>query len=231
MEREPLGTNSGRGEVCRVFHPKGILVERPYRHGGMRRLVLPEIFLKTERASREFEIHQAVYARGISTIEPVGWREVPVRLPFFRRYFFYTRYLEGAMPLPRWLKTQGASNGLLAQMARILHQLFEMGIFHYDINLNNWLVHEGTVFLIDFDRAATTEQKAKKFLEACIRRMVRSGKKLGFVGRKILFFRFLLIACSQFNLNPRHVLAAISPSLFRKRFYHDWIWKISGGHR
>ena len=231
LTRKPLVTDSGRGSVYLVFHPKGTLVERQYRHGGLRRGLLPELFWKGQRAAHELAIHLEVFEKGIATTEPVGWREQLSWLPFCRRYFYYSVYLENAETLPRWLAAHHASNEMLRQMAHVLHQLFLADIFHGDLNLNNWLVHDHVPYLIDFDKARSIKKNAEEYLEDCLCRMVRSAKKLGLNGKKTLFYRFLLIASSLFEVDPRSLLASIPRRVLEKRFYHEWVWKISGGHR
>lgn len=232
LPRKTVHTGSGRGPVTLIAHPRGAVLERQYRRGGVRRILFATRFFKTRRAKREFALHQKVYQRGIATIEPVGWRSEPAGvLPFLRHYYYYTRYLEGALPLPQWLRAGKPCRNLAEQMAETLYRLFREQIFHVDLNLNNWIVHEGRAYLIDFDKALLRSRGARAYLDTCIRRMLRSAKKLGLTHKKRLFFRFLARVCRYFGLNCREVLASIPGKAYRETFYDPLRWKLSGGHR
>ncbi len=232
LPRETIHTGSGRGAVTLIAHPEGTVLERQYRRGGFRRLLFATRFFKTRRAKREFALHQKVFDKGIATVEPIGWRSEPARgLPFLRHYFYYTRYLEGALPLPQYLRTKAHCRQLAEQMADTLFSLFREKIFHVDLNLNNWVVHEERAYLIDFDKAKLSPHTDLGYLDICVRRMLRSAKKLGLTHKKRLFFRFLSRACGHFGLNAREVLAAIPTSAYKETFYDPLRWKLSGGHR
>ena len=231
LARTPLVTGSGRGSVFRVDHPKGPLIERLYRHGGLRRLFFPLLFIKTDRAAREYAIHRDLFQQGLPTCEPVGWLERPTFFPFFRRYAFYTRFVDNARTAPELIRSGPVPHQLLEQAVEILDRLQRAGVFHPDLNLNNWLVSGDRLLLIDFDKAAATDQDRLVFLNACMKRMIRSARKLGFLDRKRLFFRFLILAARRFATEPRVLLNRLPAALFKRRFYHSWLWRLSGGHR
>ena len=192
---------------------------------------LAELFFKSGRARREFEIHKLALAQGVSTAVPVGWAERAGPLPLMRRYYFYTRYLEGAERFPAFWLRNPRTTRIPAAIAEALHGLYLAGIRHHDLNLNNLMVLEDRVYLIDFDRATRCRQEPERFLAACLARMVRSSRKLALPVRKAAFFRLLSRASRLFGADPRAVLDKIPRRLFQKRLYHDWLWKIFGGHR
>jgi len=229
LKRSPLNTGSGRSVVSLVEHPLGLLVERPYRHGGLRRLFFADAFVKGPRAANEFFIHHAAFVGGVATPEPIGWRERPLAIPFFCRYFFYSLYLDNAILLPNWLEKNGLSTNLAQQMAHIIYRLHELGIKHADLNLNNWLVSGGKMYLIDFDKGTQTHQDPVVYLTAVLRRMVRSSRKLG-VTPTLPFFRFVIKTAALFKLPPRDLIGLLPAASHKRRFYHRFLWRLSGGH-
>ncbi len=229
LDRRPVVTESGRGVISLIDHPEGLVVERPYRHGGLRRFLFPKAFRVGPRAKNEFEIHQAAFEGGVSTCERVGWSQQPCGIPFFRHYFFYSQFLPGATVLPQWLDTNGLSTKQARQMAKIIFRLYELGIRHTDLNLNNWLVSGDQIFIIDFDRGEFVRQDPQTYLGVVLRRMLRSGRKLG-INKPGPFLRFVVQVADLFSLNPRDLLGLASNQNMRRRWYHRILWKLSGGH-
>jgi len=218
--------------VAIVDHPAGDLIERPYRHGGLRRRILPRSFRAGgQRARHELTLHQRVYEAGLATVEPIGWASAPTGIPGLSHYYYYSRYLEGAHPLPAHIETGTLSDTQLQQMAEILYGLHGLGIFHADLNLNNWLVRSGEILLIDFDKATVVSWGRERYLLACILRMLRSAKKLGLVERTHIRQRFLKICCARFSLDPRVLSEKIPGRYFRERFWDRCRWFLSGGYR
>ncbi|MDJ0841618.1 MAG: lipopolysaccharide kinase InaA family protein [Acidobacteriota bacterium] len=230
LHREPLNTGSGRGVVSLIRHPRGLLVERQYRHGGARRRVFPRSFPRGgKRPDHEYRIHRRVFEAGISTVEPVGWSETAASLPGLRYYYFYSGYEPGAIPLPKFIREGRLRPGHLRQMATILKQLFDLNIFHTDLNLNNWLVRDDRVYLIDFDKARETEMDAETYLTACLLRLLRSVKKLGFLQKRRHMLRFLVYAASRFEVSVENAIKSIPKQFFTERFWDKCRWMISGG--
>ncbi len=230
LERMPLRLNAGRGALRLVPHPQGTLLERCYRHGGLRRFCLPDYFLRSDRPVEELARHRQAHEGGIATVEPVGWAEQRVHLPGFRRYFYYSVFDADATPLPTVLAGLGQRR-LSAQMAAILHRLFRLGIHHHDLNLNNWLVAGERLLLIDFDRARLVDWDAAGFLGRALARIARSGKKLGFVARKRGFLRLAVLAAALFDLDARSVLRSLPVNLARVSVLDRLRWRLSGGHQ
>lgn len=227
LTRKPLATGSGRGLVMLVTHPKGLLLERQYRHGGLRRKLLPRSFRPSGRAENEFTYHQRAFAGGVDTVEPVGWAMHPSGLMGLRFYYFYSRYAAGALPLPQ----QTVRPVHLKAMAVTLHQLYELGIFHADLNLNNWLILGDRVLLIDFDKAYGHSVNPEDYLKAVLSRMLRSVKKLGMLRMRFTLLRFLVLTARQFGLAPRISAQTVPKRFFTERFWDKCRWKLSGGHQ
>ena len=231
LPREPLSTSSGRGMVQLVHHPRGAVIERRYRHGGLRRHLLPEHFWRNARPMREFEAHQAAFSAGVATAEPVGWRARPALLPFYKRFCYYSVFLPDAVLLSSAFARATVKRSHLQEMARTLVALHGLGMFHGDLNLNNWLLSSDKVYLIDFDKACPAPSNKTVYLVACLHRMARSGRKLGFLAYRRQFYRFILIASAEFGVNAREVASVLPLQLQTITWWDRLRWRLSGGHR
>lgn len=231
LERKQLKIKAGRGNIALVSHPRGVLLERAYRHGGLRRFLLADWFWHNSRPSHEFRMHRRVFEARIPTVEPVGWREQPGTLSFFRKYWYYSVYLPGAQPFPSFLKSTKRANHLIPSAAHILKALYDQGIYHADLNLNNWLIWMDECRVIDFDKAKNVAWDPTTYLKTCFQRMVRSAVKLGLSNRRRLFFRLVLITSRLFGLNARQILAKIPEDITRISALKKLRWRLSGGHK
>ena len=230
LKSTSLDPGSGRGRVRTLVHPKGILLERQYRHGGMRRWFLPTLFFRSQRAQQEYETHLKAFQGGVNTPRPVGWREFPMGF-FLARHYFYTCYLDDACPLPQWLQKGGSGGSLLPSMVETLFTLYQLRIQHGDLNLNNWLISGDRPLIIDFDKAGKASTNPVDYVTACTGRMARSGKKLGLLNKKRLFFRFVCLLAKRWRLSPRRILQYLPSHYSHIRPVDRWRWKISGGHQ
>ena len=231
LERRSLNTGSGRGIVHLVRHPRGLLLERQYLHGGFRRLFWQKLFFRTRRPGKEFRIHRDIYEKGLNTVEPIGWVQRPGPLPFLFHYFYYSRYIEGALPFPKQVRRKNYSSKHLADMSSTLYRLFEMGIFHNDLNLNNWIVAGEKTYLIDFDLALPFRGGAQAYVVRALRRMIRSGIKLGLGKKKWLLLRAVAKAAQAFRMDPKVLLHKLDLQRLGPKPLQKWRWKISGGHQ
>lgn len=231
LQRKPLDATSGRGSLALIDHPRGILLERAYRHGGLRRFLFPDWFWHHGRASQEYKIHVEVFEKNIPTVEPAGWREKAGRIPGWRQYWFYTVYLPGSCTLPQWFTAGNSNKAVPQQMADILWKLYQAGIYHSDLNLNNWLIWVADVRLIDFDGARHMDWDRGTYVITCIKRILRSGIKLGFSSKRFFFFRFLIHFCQLMQLPTRHVLAQLPANATQVSLLTKLGWVVGGGHR
>jgi len=231
LHRRPLQTGSGRGQLALIDHPRGVLAERAYFHGGLRRHFLPAWFWHSARASDEFRIHQKAFENQIPTVEPVGWREEHGWLPGWRKYWYYTVYLPGAKSLVEVLKHGPDQRKLVGQAAKMLFSLYGLGIYHSDLNLHNWLVWMGHLRMIDFDGAKYIEWPPDIYLAACLKRMVRSALKLGFGERRTLYLRFCIALAHEFGQDPRHIANLVPKTAAHISPWRRIGWKLGGGHR
>lgn len=231
LTRKGLSVDAGRGGISLLQHPRATLVERPYRHGGLRRLFLPMLFMKSDRPAQELQFHQKAFEAGVSTVEPVGWREDTSIIPLFRRYFYYSVFLPQAQTLPQALRMGQSPRPIIQQMAKTLRQLFDQRIYHHDLNLNNWLISNQQVYLIDFDRARQVDWDPQTFLKTALGRIARSGKKLGFLSFKTAFFRLAITSCKYFGLKARQMIHQLPESLAHISQWDKIRWRLSGGHQ
>ena len=132
----------GRGGVRRC----GEVVLRPYRRGGLVAKVNDRIYPGPGRFRREFEVHRALWAAGLPTVEPLGWAFRP-RL-WGCEGVFLTRF-EAGRPWPReW------PPAALAEVRAILAALCAWGLYAPDLNATNFLVTaDGRTLALDWDRA------------------------------------------------------------------------------
>ena len=133
----------GRGGVLRA----GPVVLRPYRRGGLVRHLNAAVYCGPGRFRREFQVHRALWAAGLPTVEPLGWAHRP-RL-WGSEGVYLTGFAEGT-PWPRaW-----ASPGVAAQLGILLEALCAWGLYAPDLNATNVLVTPaGGILTLDWDRA------------------------------------------------------------------------------
>lgn len=156
----------GRGGVFL----RGGVVFRPYRRGGLVRHVNAALYASPARFRREFQVHRALWAAGLPTVEPLGWA-------FRARMWgvegvYLTRRAEGTAWPNTW------DREALPQVRAILAALGAWGLHAPDLNATNFLVApDGGVLALDWDRAAWTPgvDLATRYRE----RLERSLKKLG----------------------------------------------------
>lgn len=162
---QPLGGAFGRGGVARL----GACVVRPYRRGGLVRHLNERTYPGPHRFRQELNVHRALWAAGLPTVEPLGcaWR----RHGWGVEGLYLTRW-EAGEPWPR--RWDGAS---WSEIARILRALSAWGCWIPDLNATNVFIDaEGTVRVLDFDRA--TFQASGDLEPRYLERLQRSLAKL-----------------------------------------------------
>ena len=162
-----LGQAIGRGGVLRA----GDVVLRPYRRGGLVRHVNAGIYWDRARFAQESQVHRALWAAGLPTVEPLGWAWRP-RL-WGCEGVFLTRFAQG-LPWPRaWDRPE-----VLPRLRVLLEALCAWGLWAPDLNATNVLVDPaGDLLTLDWDRARWSPDPD---LPARYRgRLLRSLRKLG----------------------------------------------------
>jgi len=158
----------GRGGIQRI----GEIVLRPYRRGGLVRHVNERLYLSSERFTREFTVHRALWAAGFPTVEPVGYGFRPRRWGVEGVYC--TRYAEAVA----WPSCWDQSAQVFPQLATLLEALAAWGLHAPDLNATNILLTpEGRVLALDWDRAGWTGALDLRARHG--ERLLRSLRKLG----------------------------------------------------
>ncbi len=156
----------GRGGILR----SGDTVIRPYRRGGLVRLVSQRSYPSPRRFVRELEIHRALWATGFPTVLPLGWGKRRVGLAW--EGLCLTRREEGVP----WPQDWGGGRSLLPALAEAIRALSAWGLWAPDLNATNVLVTPAGIRLLDWDRAAFVPGAGLERLYR--RRLARSLAKL-----------------------------------------------------
>jgi hypothetical protein len=162
-----MGQAFGRGGVFRA----GEAVLRPYRRGGLVRHLNAAVYATPARFEQEFQVHRALWAAGLPTVEPLGW--ACRRRLWGWEGVYLTRFAEGT-PWPRAWDSPHA----LAGLRTLLGALCDWGLYAPDLNATNVLVIPGGgILALDWDRAVWSRRPdlAERYRE----RLRRSLAKLG----------------------------------------------------
>ena len=174
----------GRGGI-RVMEAAGCkLAVRAYRHGGLFRAFTGSLFLDSRRAISEGETLAHLLERGVPV--PAPFAAVTERRFLFKRLYLVTFFEEGAVNLLEYLKTAGKDERAHAMqdLARILRQMEQAGVYHRDLHFQNVLVTKAkALMLLDFDRAARKEL-SQRDVESMVGRLFRFADKMVWQGRQ-----------------------------------------------
>ena len=148
----------------------GAVVLRPYRRGGLVRHVNSAIYWSPARFQREFQVHRALWAAGLPTVEPLGWA---CRRRLWGWEGVYLSRFAYAAPWPRaW------DRAVPAQLRVLLDALCAWGLYAPDLNATNVLVDpSGAILTLDWDRAWWTPEAG--LMQRYRERLIRSLRKLG----------------------------------------------------
>lgn len=169
----PLENVFGRGGIQR----RGSIVLRPYRRGGWVRHLNEKTYFNERRFAAEAGVHQALWAAGLPTVEPLGFAFRPHRLG--AKWGVEGLYLTGYVAGFPWPKVWDHTEALMPQFKAILKALSEWGLRAPDLNATNFHVGEdGVLRVLDWDRAAWT--KGQEMIQSAhLDRMNQSLDRLG----------------------------------------------------
>jgi tRNA A-37 threonylcarbamoyl transferase component Bud32 len=179
----------GRGGSYRLSLDSGDdVVVRLCRRGGVLRWFVRDLYWQGTREPRPFvelATTEEARRRGVPAPEPLGARIDRLWSRWYRGVLV-TRHLPGAAPLWRALEAGGGAGGkheALRAAGRAIRTLWDGGVYHPDMNLNNCLVRaaggSAEVFVVDFDGAYTVEGAVDETLRArMLARLERSARKL-----------------------------------------------------
>ena len=170
------GKASGRGDTLFLDGPLGPAVLRPYLRGGLASRVSYDGYLYTGlQRSRPF--------REVRLLAWLSKRSLPVPRPLAglcdRRGLIY----RGALLMQRILPAEPLAD-LIGRLppthpawpaiGRCIRRFHDAGVVHADLNARNILVQgEGTIYLIDFDRARISH-RSQRMSRASLERLSRS---------------------------------------------------------
>ena len=192
-QRDKAQFMEGRGVLVSLpIEEKGAerMIIRHYEHGGIFRALTKDLFLVGSRPFRELVITEMARKAGLPTIEIlvaikrwVFWpfytadlvsREIPNSIDLMQ---YFTRWDKAGDH--QWLREK---RELIRQAGRLVRKMHEVGIYHADLHLKNFIVEMGgeevgSLHIIDFDRSMTTHPLESDKWLANLVRLDRSVEK------------------------------------------------------
>ena len=183
----------GRGSLVSLpMDEKGSerMVIRHYEHAGIFRALTSDLFLRGSRPFHELFITEMARKAGLPTMEVLVAVKRPVFWPFYKADLV-SREISNSIDLIQYFTRWGKAGNqqrlrekreLIRQAGRLVRKMHEVGIYHSDLHLKNFVVEvkEGTLgslHIIDFDRATIIHPlKSDKWL-ANLLRLDRSVEK------------------------------------------------------
>jgi 3-deoxy-D-manno-octulosonic acid kinase len=223
MERgihDPEALLLQHGDKAQFMKGRGILVALPldekggekmvirhYEHGGIFRAVTGDLFLFGSRPLRELIITETARKAGLPTMEILVAIKRRVFWPLYRGDLVSKEIpnsIDLIQYLFQWGKTKteeklAEKRELIRQAGRLVREMHEVGIYHSDLHLKNFIVEMedgglGSLHIIDFDRSTIIHPLASNKWFANLMRLDRSVEKWRLKGLWITRtdrFRFL----------------------------------------
>lgn len=146
----------GRGSIQFIDAEDQSWVLRRYLRGGMAARFARDRYLWTgearTRSFREIRLLAALRERGLPVPAPIAARYRRRRLRYSAELI--TERLPGARSLSEMIAAGRMDDARWAAIGRCLRHFHDAGVQHADLNAHNIMLDmQGTVFLIDFDRA------------------------------------------------------------------------------
>ena len=176
--------SAGRGASLFLDINGADLVLRHYRRGGLARKVSEARYLwfglSRTRAWREFAVLQAMEKKALPSPKPYACQVAHLGRSYTASLITY--YLQGRT-LAEYVCNAELSTELSTdawqRVGRCIRDFHAHGVFHADLNAHNILLHEGQVYLIDFDRAVIDPAISPDRLRKNVSRLQRSLEKIG----------------------------------------------------
>lgn len=187
---EPI-VGGGRGGAWRVRIGEVVAALRPYRRGGMARLLLRSAYLWTglerSRAFREYRLLATLRADGLPVPRPLAARVR--RTVLWYRAELLTEWLPDCHSLVSLLGVAELPAPAWRAIGRTLRRFHDAGVWHADLNAHNVLIDDsGHVWLIDFDRGRHGRRNPRR-ARANLARLKRSLDKVHATGRALYYTR------------------------------------------
>jgi tRNA A-37 threonylcarbamoyl transferase component Bud32 len=192
-QRDKAQFMEGRGVLVSLpIEEKGAerMIIRHYEHGGIFRALTKDLFLVGSRPFRELVITEMARKAGLPTIEIlvaikrwVFWpfytadlvsREIPNSIDLMQYFIRWDKAGDH-----QWLREK---RELIRQAGRLVREMHEVGIYHSDLHLKNFIVEMGkqevgSLHIIDFDRSMTIHPLESDKWLANLVRLDRSVEK------------------------------------------------------
>jgi len=175
--------SAGRGSTHFLRVDDSQLVLRQYRRGGLVRSISDESYiwtgLKRTRAWREFDVLEKLEQHALAAPRPYACMVIKTKLSYTASLITY--FLPGTT-LAEHICTGNLSSETWYAIGQRIRQFHDLGVYHADLNAHNILIDEqGTVTLIDFDRAKFISPNAR-WTTSNLSRLKRSLNKIGSSG-------------------------------------------------
>lgn len=157
------GEAIGRGSAWFIDAPFGSAVLRQYLRGGWAAKLSRSGYFFTSvarsRPFREFNVLVSLHELGLPVPRPLA--ALCVHHGVISRGALMTARIEGAQTLADLLPGDMTTVELWAEVGQCIRRFHQAGTWHADLNARNILLDaDNRVFLIDFDRARFTPEKA-----------------------------------------------------------------------
>ncbi|MFQ6079855.1 MAG: lipopolysaccharide kinase InaA family protein, partial [Thermodesulfobacteriota bacterium] len=171
-----------QGDKAQFMEGRGLLISLPlqdkgpermvirhYEHGGILRALTRDLFLVRARPFRELMIAEMARRAGLPTMEVLAAIKTRVFWPFYKGDLV-SKEIPNSVDLiqyfTQWGKARvkkqlGEKRKLIHQAGRLVRKMHEVGIYHFDLHLKNFIVEMGeggvvSLYIIDFDRSKIT---------------------------------------------------------------------------
>ncbi len=186
---------------CKTLVMEGLgaesFVVREYWHGGMIGKIFRDFFCDEMRPVRELSVCEAASRGGINTTEIIAIVINNILGPLYK-FRLVTRKIAGSVDLIELLLSSGESprrllsgenrllkqkRGIIDKLAKAVHDMHDMGIYHADLHLKNILVQSDVgglvnVYIIDLDKSRQYEKISFRKRMNNIMRLDRSVVKM-----------------------------------------------------
>jgi len=193
LHRDKARFMEGRGLLVSLpINEKGSarMVIRHYEHGGIFRALTRDLFIAGSRPLWELIITEMARKAGVPTIEILAAIRRRVFWPIYKGDLV-SKEIPNSLDLIQWLTRRAKAKDrkkvrdkreLIRQAGRLVRQIHEVGIYHRDLHLKNFIVKveergAGSLHIIDFDRSAIVHPLKSHKWWANLMRLDRSIEK------------------------------------------------------
>jgi tRNA A-37 threonylcarbamoyl transferase component Bud32 len=192
-QRDKAQFMEGRGVLVSLpIDEKGAerMIIRHYEHGGIFRALTKDLFLAGFRPFRELVITEMARKAGLPTMEILVAIKRPIFWPFYKGDLV-SREIPSSIDLIQYFTRWGKAGDqqrlrekreLISQAGRLARKMHEVGIYHADLHLKNFIVETGkgtlgSLYIIDFDRSMIIHPLESEKWLANLLRLDRSVEK------------------------------------------------------